>query len=140
MKTFVRVVAGAMIAAGITAGPAFADSHEGNQPKLVKTQFDTPVSFADVKRDWEARGYYTKRYDAEPGWAQEEHYHGFDRLLTVVEGRLEMTIEGQRFVLEPGDEIFTPHRAVNSKRNLHDGFTMFLYGPTLSSGGHNAIP
>ena len=140
MKTFVRVLDGAMIAAGITAGPAFADSHDGDQPKLVEAQFDTPVSLADVKRDWEARGYYTKRYDAEPGWAQEEHYHGFDRLLTVVEGRLEMTIEGQRFVLEPGDEIFMPRRTVNSKRNLHNGFTMLLYGSPFSSGGHDAVP
>ena len=134
MKTFVRVVAGAMIAAGITAGPAFADSHDGDQPKLVKAQFDTPVSRADVKRDWEARGYGARRYDAEPGWAQDDHYHAFDELVTVVEGRLEVTIEGQRFVLEPGDEIFNPGRAVHAMRNLDNGFTMMLYGFPSGTG------
>jgi len=139
MKTLVRVVASAIIAAGITVGPAFADSHDGDQPKLVKAQFDTPLSFAEVKQDWTERGYYTRRYDAEPGWAQEDHYHAFDELVTVVEGRLEMTIEGQRFVLEPGDEIFNPGRAVHAMRNLDDGFTMMLYG-FLGGPGFAPVP
>ena len=140
MKTFACFVAGAIIAAGITVGPAFADSHDGNQSKFVKARFDTPVSQTYVKQNWIERGYYIKRYDAEPGWVLEEHYHVYDWLLTVAEGRLEMTVEGQRFVLEPGDEIFTPHQTVYSKRNLHDGFTMFLYGSPLSSSGTHAVP
>ncbi len=140
MRALVRVAACVVIAAGITAGPAFADTHDGDQVKFVKGKFDTPVSRVEVESDWAARGCRVNRYDAEPGWAKEEHFHELDTLLTVAEGRLEMVVEGQRFVLEPGDEIFSPRQTAHSLKNLDDGFTVLFHGYVGAKAGGTPSP
>ncbi len=45
-----------------------------------------------------------------------------------MEGALEMTIEHQRVVVEPGDEVLIPARALHSVKNIHPGTTRWLYG------------
>ena len=54
--------------------------------------------------------------------------HGTNELLTVTEGRLELTIGKQTLVAEPGDEVFIPSGAVHSVKNIHDATTCWLYG------------
>jgi quercetin dioxygenase-like cupin family protein len=44
----------------------------------------------------------------------------------VLAGRMEYIIDGQRFVLEPGDELFYPANAMQTARNLSDGVSKML--------------
>ncbi|PYO33719.1 MAG: hypothetical protein DMD86_10260 [Candidatus Rokuibacteriota bacterium] len=50
-----------------------------------------------------------------------EHTHPVHIIVTMIVGRMEFIIAGQRFVVEPGDELLYPAHAVHSARNLHDG-------------------
>jgi quercetin dioxygenase-like cupin family protein len=54
--------------------------------------------------------------------------HATNELVTVAEGRLEVTVAGKRLVAEPGDEIFIPKGARHSVRNIHSDTTRWLYG------------
>jgi ethanolamine utilization protein EutQ (cupin superfamily) len=48
--------------------------------------------------------------------------------VTVVEGRLEVKVEGSRFAADPGDEVFIPKGALHSVKNVHATATRWLYG------------
>ena len=61
----------------------------------------------------------------EVGWSSDRSYHKFC-LRTVVAGRMEYIIEGQRFILEPGDELLYPANATQTARNLFDGVSKML--------------
>jgi mannose-6-phosphate isomerase-like protein (cupin superfamily) len=46
--------------------------------------------------------------------------------MTIVTGRMEFVFGGQRFVVEPGDELFYPAYTVHSARNLYEGTTQMM--------------
>ena len=105
---------------------AIVEAPAGDAPVLVKSKFQTPVSLDGVVADWKVRGYsnWSSSWKAE-GWSSDRAFSGYC-LCTVLEGRVEYIIEGQRFVLEPGDELFYPANATQTARNLYDGISKVL--------------
>ena len=105
---------------------AIVEAPAGDAPVLVKSKFQTPVSLDGVVADWKVRGYsnWSSSWKAE-GWSSDRAFSGYC-LRTVLEGRVEYIIEGQRFVLEPGDELFYPANATQTARNLYDGVSKVL--------------
>ena len=78
--------------------------------------------------DWRRRGYSCDRFVDPPGQCWDDFVHGCNELVTVVEGRLEMTVAGETVTVEVGDEVFIPKGARHSLRNIHPGTTIWLYG------------
>ena len=78
--------------------------------------------------DWRGRGYSCGRFVDPPGQCWDDFVHGCNELVTVVEGRLEMTVAGETVTVEVGDEVFIPKGARHSLRNIHPGTTIWLYG------------
>lgn len=95
---------------------------------VVPRKFATPVDRAAVARDWGARGFSCDLFVDPPGREWNGFVHSTDELVTVVEGRLEMEVGGERFLAEPGDEVFIPKGAIHSVRNRSGGTTRWLYG------------
>ena len=54
--------------------------------------------------------------------------HSTNELVTVIEGRLAMTIGDTKLTVEPGDEVFIPKGAMHSVENIHDATTRWLFG------------
>ena len=54
--------------------------------------------------------------------------HTTNELVTVIEGRLQLTVDDRSWILEPGDELFIPRGALHSVVNRHDGTTRWLFG------------
>jgi mannose-6-phosphate isomerase-like protein (cupin superfamily) len=129
MNTCVQVVVCIVLAVSVMGGPVLADSHGSDQPTFTKGKFAVPISLEDVTTDWTARGYSTPavRHYAH-GWSRGEHTHAEHLIITVVAGRMEFIIAGQRFVVEPGDELFYPAHMIHSARNLYDGTSQTLSG------------
>jgi quercetin dioxygenase-like cupin family protein len=69
---------------------------------------DGACSEAALRRRLEAEGYHVSRYTYPPGTHFPEHTHNVDKIDAVVSGRFELTVEGQRAVLGPGDWIAVP--------------------------------
>ncbi len=95
---------------------------------VTKNKFSEPVAKTEVERDWELRGYSCSWFVDPPGREWNNFVHGCNELVTVVEGVLELTVQGQSWVVYPGDEVFIPQGAVHSVKNIHDGTTRWLYG------------
>ncbi len=86
---------------------------------IVKGKFDAPVDRSAVAADWQLRGYSCGLFVDPPGREWNGFVHGTNELVTVTEGRLELTIGERRLVAEPGDEVFIPQGAVHSVKNIH---------------------
>jgi len=95
---------------------------------LTKKKFSTPINRSEVAQNWRQRGYSCELFTDPPGREWNNFVHRTNELVTVVEGVLEMTIQGQSFVVEPGDEAFIPRDAVHSVKNVHSATTRWLYG------------
>ena len=96
--------------------------------RYVSRKFPPPVDPAAVAADWARRGYTCDRYADPPGRAWNDFVHDCDELVTVLEGRLLLSIDGAEQVLEPGDEALIPRGSRHSVRNIHAGSTRWLYG------------
>ncbi len=89
---------------------------------FAKSKFPTSVERNAVTRDWARRGYSCDLFIDPPGREWNDFVHGCNELVTVAEGRLEMTVGDQIDILEGGDEVFIPKGAVHSVKNIHTGY------------------
>jgi len=95
---------------------------------ITPTKFTVPLNREEVARSWSQRGYSCDLFIDPPGREWNDFVHSTNELVTVVEGKLRMTIEGNEFIAETGDEVFIPKGACHSVKNIHPRTTKWLYG------------
>jgi len=95
---------------------------------VTRRKFTRPVDHGTVVRDWVQRGYSCSAFTDPPGQEWRDFVHDTNELVTVVDGGLEVSMHGESYVLEPGDELFIPRGASHTVRNVHVGATRWLYG------------
>ena len=95
---------------------------------LSRGVFSTPVDRKAVATNWRGRGYSCSEFADPPGRAWRDFVHDCNELVTVVEGRLELDVAGERVVAGPGDEVFIPKDARHSVFNVNDATTVWLFG------------
>jgi uncharacterized protein YdcH (DUF465 family)/quercetin dioxygenase-like cupin family protein len=100
----------------------------GTEEYVTHGKFRQPVDHGEVVRDWIERGFSCGAYTDPPGREWRDYRHDSDELVTVVDGRLEVSMRGESYVLEPGDELFIPRGVVHTVRNTHHATTQWLYG------------
>jgi mannose-6-phosphate isomerase-like protein (cupin superfamily) len=106
-----------------------ATADDEKQATFTKAKFAVPINKEVVEADWTARGYSKPKIESyAQGWSRGEHTHPVNLIMTIVTGRMEFVFGGQRFVVEPGDEIFYAAHTVHSARNLYDGTTQMMEG------------
>ena len=106
-----------------------AGSQDGAEPSVVKGKFGLPLNTDEIREQWKALGYHKCESEAKvKGWTSDrperhkgEHTHPWYILFAGKAGKMEFMIQEQRFVLEPGDELYYPKDAVIAAKNLHDG-------------------
>jgi hypothetical protein len=102
-----------LFALGAAPQTPAADSQDGTAPYLVKSQFELPLNVEEIKERWSELGYRQCQFEGkEEGWTSDrperhegEHTHPWFALFAGKAGKMEFIIQGQRFVLEPGDEL-----------------------------------
>ena len=95
---------------------------------ITRQKFTEPVNLDEVSRNWKNRGYSCDLFIDPPGQEWNGFVHQTDELVTVVEGELKMTVDGETVIARPGDEVFIPAEAVHSVKNIHTGASRWLYG------------
>ena len=129
MNVSARIAVSLTMIVGALASPLAPRAQDETQPTFVKGKFDAPLYREAVKQVWEELGYSRCQYeDVEKGWTSErperhegEHTHPWYAMFAGKAGKMEFIINDQRFVLEPGDELYYPKDAVIAARNLYDG-------------------
>ena len=93
-----------------------------------RQKFSAPVDSGAVASSWKARGYSCHNFTDPPGQEWNGFVHATNELLTVVEGRLELTMAGEKLQVGPGDEVFIPRDVLHSVKNVNGGTTRWLFG------------
>ena len=95
---------------------------------VIPKKFTVPLNREEIAQSWSNRGYSCDLFVDPPGREWNDFVHSTNELVTVVEGKLRMTINGNEFIAEPGDEVFIPKNAFHSVKNIHHAMTRWLYG------------
>ena len=86
------------------------------------------VHVEDVKKDWNQRNYSCDLFVDPPGQCWEDFVHEVDELVIVIEGKLEIEMQGRAFCPEIGEEVFIPRQVLHSVRNIGNVTARWLYG------------
>lgn len=89
---------------------------------------------AEIEKDWHARGYSCDVWIDPPGQAWEDYVHSVDELVLILEGELELEMQGKTFRPEIGEEVFIPAKVVHSVRNVGSATSRWLYGYKKAQG------
>jgi mannose-6-phosphate isomerase-like protein (cupin superfamily) len=83
---------------------------------------------AQVEREWGARGFSCGLWVDPPGQVWEDYVHATDELLMVLEGELELEMQGRSIRPGVGEEVLIPARVMHTVRNLGGTTARWLYG------------
>ncbi|MEW6611645.1 MAG: cupin domain-containing protein [Pseudomonadota bacterium] len=81
-----------------------------------------------IQQDWARRGFSCGLWIDPPGQVWRDYNHPADELLMVMEGELELEIDGRTLRPRLGEEVFIPARARHTVRNVGGGPARWLYG------------
>ena len=95
---------------------------------IIRNKFPAPVNHAAVIESWKERGYSCHLFTDPPGQTWNGFVHATNELVTVLDGKLELSVGNERCTAEPGDEVFIPRDAVHSVKNIAAGQTRWLFG------------
>ena len=95
---------------------------------VTHRKFSVPPDRENVARSWSERGYSCDLFIDPPGREWNDFVHSTNELVTVVEGKLQLTISGKDIMADLGDEVFIPKGACHSVKNIHSATTRWLYG------------
>lgn len=95
---------------------------------VTRHKFRMPVDHGEVVRDWIQRGFSCEQFTDPPRREWRDFVHKTNELVTVTEGRLEVVMHSESYVVEPGDELFIPRGVAHTVRNIHSATTRWLYG------------
>ncbi len=64
------------------------------------------------------------------GAVYQPHAHNHDEVIVPYDGRIEFIIEGQNYLLDPGDALFLPKGTIHSARVGGDGASYLIGQPS----------
>src|SRR5688572_10546640 len=92
------------------------------------SDLDGPFSGEALRRRIEGAGYVVSRYVYGPGTHFPEHTHDVDKIDAVVSGQFQLTVEGQPYILGPGDSMAIARGVRHSATVLGDQPVISLDG------------
>jgi len=95
---------------------------------LARHKFSVPFDCDQIALNWKKRGYSCDLFTDPPGREWNDFVHTTNELVTVVVGKLRLTIGDEEIVAEPGDEVFIPKNVRHSVKNIASSTTQWLYG------------
>jgi quercetin dioxygenase-like cupin family protein len=86
------------------------------------------VNRDDLERLWHSRSFSFELWRDPPGQEWEDFSHESDELIYVLEGQIEVEVEGEKRRLGTDEETFIPANTVHTIRNIGDRVALWLYG------------
>jgi mannose-6-phosphate isomerase-like protein (cupin superfamily) len=86
------------------------------------------VNRAHIENLWRSRGFSCDLWTDPPGQEWIDYVHSVDEVVMLMEGELEMEMQGRRFRPEIGEEVFIPANVSHTVRNVGGTTARWLYG------------
>ncbi len=82
----------------------------------------------NIEHQWRTRGFSCGVWADPPGQNWVDYVHETDELLMVLEGELELTMNGQKLRPKVGEEVLIPARTKHSVKNVGKTQNRWFYG------------
>ncbi len=86
------------------------------------------VDLKRIRTSWEARGFSFGIWTDPPGKVWEDYVHDTDELFLVLDGDVELEMDGRRTRPRAGEEILIPAGTPHTVRNVGAKTSRWLYG------------
>ena len=86
------------------------------------------MNLTQIERDWTFRGFSFGIWVDPAGQRWEDYVHEVDELFMVIEGDVELEMNGQRLRPKPGEEVLIPAKVSHSVRTSPVAGSRWLYG------------
>jgi len=86
------------------------------------------INREQIEQDWHSRGFSCGLWVDPPGQMWEDYVHQTDELLMILEGELELEMQGRTFRPKVGEEVLIPAQGTHSVRNVGGTTARWLYG------------
>lgn len=86
------------------------------------------VDRTQVGKNWKSRGFNCDLWVDPPGQVWEDYVHSTDELLMLMEGKLELEMQGKTLHPAIGEEVLIPAHTSHSVRNTGGTTARWLYG------------
>ena len=83
---------------------------------------------AQIAKDWRARGFSCDLWVDPPGQVWANYVHVTDELMMIVEGGLELEMQGKTLRPAIGEEVLVPAHTNHTVRNVGGTTARWLYG------------
>jgi DNA-directed RNA polymerase specialized sigma24 family protein/quercetin dioxygenase-like cupin family protein len=99
-------------------------------PTSVVAEDTDPIAseYRRIASAWRVRGFSCELMSDPPGTAWEDVVHDHDEIILVLDGELEIEIDGTTRVLRPGEELLIPSRRPHGVRSRGRDDVQWLYG------------
>lgn len=81
-----------------------------------------------VRTSWQSRGFSCDLWVDPPGQEWIDYVHSVDELVMLIEGEIELEMEGRRFRPALGEEVLIPAHVMHTVRNVGQTTARWLYG------------
>jgi len=88
---------------------------------------DHRMDLEQVESNWRARGFHGGVWIDPPGQVWKDYIHDADELVMLVEGAVEVEMNGAIHQLMPGEELLIPAHTYHTVRNTGTGRSRWLY-------------
>jgi quercetin dioxygenase-like cupin family protein len=85
------------------------------------------VNIQKIEKEWRSRGFQGGLWVDPPGQVWKDYIHHVDELVMLVEGEVEIEMEGTAYLLETGEELLIPADTYHTVRNIGKEESRWLY-------------
>ncbi|GMV99762.1 MAG: hypothetical protein AMXMBFR84_09010 [Candidatus Hydrogenedentota bacterium] len=89
------------------------------------------MDFQQIKRQWESRGFSCALWTDPPGQVWKDFIHETDELVLLVEGQIEVEMNGEAHRPAVGEEVYIPAGTLHTVRNAGPTVSHWYYGYAL---------
>ncbi len=89
---------------------------------------ESKMDRAKMERDLHARGFSCGLWTDPPGQVWRNYVHNVDEVFIVVEGEMELEMQGRAFRPAIGEEVLIPAGVVHTVRNMGPTTARWIYG------------
>ena len=89
----------------------------------------------DIRADWSRRGFSFEYWIDPPGQVWRDFVHDVDELVMLVEGEIEIDIDGRNVRPEVGEEVMIPAGAKHTVSNVGSSANRWAFGYAKKDDG-----
>jgi mannose-6-phosphate isomerase-like protein (cupin superfamily) len=87
-----------------------------------------------IKAEWRSRGYSFEYWIDPPGQVWRDFVHDVDELMVLIDGEIELALDGRTLRPAPGEEVLIPAGVTHTVANTGEACNRWCFGYKARAG------